>query len=39
MDSEIMCNCEKCLFRDLIYCTHDMNDITPNTNLCTECKI
>lgn len=30
----ILCNCAKCFFRDVIYCTHDEHEITPNTKHC-----
>lgn len=33
-DDFIMCYCEKCIFRDLIYCTHDEHQITPNSLFC-----
>ena len=30
----IICNVQNCLYRDTIYCTHDLHMTTPNTKKC-----
>lgn len=33
-DKLVVCHCKECWYREWIWCTHDMNEITPNTKEC-----
>lgn len=34
LDNLIVCDCEECYFRYMIFCTHDEHKITPNNTKC-----